>query len=98
MTLEMKHATEFVIGMKWDDEDKSRWVTILRRTNHGNLIPDGKWAACIVLGPMNPWYLGADYVWRYKTYTVFETAEAAYQAARHSHSIARSYDLQEKSE
>lgn len=56
-------------------------ILITRYTNHRRVIPDGGWVACWIAGPTNPWYLGADGLWRYKTYDTFPTAEAAAEAA-----------------
>jgi hypothetical protein len=85
-------ATEFLTRVKWPDEDKGRIVFITRKSNHGTWIKDGGWVACIVLGPMNPWYVSADGLWRYKYGDSFKTADDAYKAARRSRSLTQSRD------
>ncbi len=92
--LSLEQAVEFLLNIKWADEEKARWVHITRYTNHHDWIPDGKWVAMIAVGSMNPWYLGADGMWRYKTYAAFETSQAAYAAVKRSLSIMASHRAQ----
>lgn len=91
--LRLDEATEFVTRISWPDEgDKTRTVFITRHSNHGDWIEDGGWVACIVFGPMNPWYVSDDRLWRYKYGHRFATADLAYQAARRSKSPTASVD------
>ena len=90
--LRKDEATEFRVRLKWPDEEKGRTVFITRHSNHGDWIEDGGWVACIVLGAMNPWYVSADGLWRYKTGHRFATADLAYQQARNSKSPTASVD------
>jgi hypothetical protein len=77
--------SEFCFDRTWDDGDR-RTVRITRYTNHGRFVEDGAWVVCIVLGPMNPWYLGEDGGWRYKSGVAFGSHEAAYEAFGRSES------------
>lgn len=90
--LEKEDAREFALPVQWGDEEEARWVRITRYSNHGNLIEDGGWVACIVLGSLNPWYLGIRGCWRYKYGVRFPTADAAWDAVRRSFSITASID------
>lgn len=67
----LNHATQFHFGRRKLGQ-RSAQVTLIKR-------PDGWWLTAI-LGPMNPWHLGADFVWRYKVGSSFANPEVAIAA------------------
>lgn len=97
-TFDHKYATEYLVGYKWNDEKEQRNIFITRHTNHSGWVEDGQWVVCIWLGPMNPWYLSSDGMWRYKFGTRWVTAERAYQALRKSLSVTESIKKLEEKE
>lgn len=69
-----------------------RAITLTRRTNHGTLIPDGKWVAVIQAGGLNPWYLGRDGRWRYKCYGTWDSPQELVQFIQlHAETLVESY-------
>lgn len=88
-----KHATEYLIGMKWPDEEETRSIFITRRSNHGNFFKEGQWMVCYWMGSLNPWYLGKGGHWRYKYGFGYDSAEEAYEALRRAHSPKESWEI-----
>lgn len=86
--------TRFIAATRLNGEQRT--VVITRHDNHGHVIPNGAWAACI--GEMYACAMAASltdryenpagsWVWAYKLYTAFATPQDALAAARSAASM-----------